>query len=245
MKNKIYYLAYKIHTEFFSKMAFNIGFYIIIQIILKGAYYENVNTEGFPLPPEFWKSVYENEKGEKGKLIVSEDGTAIVLQKFATINDEMNQKHTDPNSLVESTKTPSINTRESNTPLLPTVDNISPLFLDILKTYGAIAADRKIETKVELAKTCIGWVVHKMPPNFWSAMPNDTFVSMEFFNKYIDSIPTTVTEAQKQGVRLFQAAIVAYTWASSENLTHNAPALYTAFNKTISTHVNLDDLGYL
>lgn len=244
MKNKIYYLAYKIHMGFFHKMIFNIGIYIIIQILLKGAYYKDANTEGFSLPPEFWTSVYENEKGEQGKLRVSEDGTAIMFKTFATIHDEMNQKNTDPNSLVESASTPTENPQKSSTPLLPTVDEAS-LFCDILKTYGAIAADRNIETKINLAKTCIGWVVHKMPPNFWSAMPDDTFVSMEFFNKYIDSIPATVSEAQKQGVSLFQAAIVAYTWASSKNLTHNAPALYTVFNKTISTHVNLDDLGYL
>lgn len=227
-------------------MAFNIGIYIIIQILLNGAYYQNANTEGLTLPAEFWKSVYENEKGEQGNLRVSEDGTAIVIQKFETIHDEMHNKRTDPNVLVESTKTPVINTRESSTPLLPTLDE-APLFPDILKTYGAIAADRTIETKVQLAKTCIGWVIHKMPPNIWPTPGTlrENYISMQFLDQFIDNIPKTVSPAQAQGVYLFHAAIVAYSVASAKNLTQSPAALYNAFTATLERNVNLDALGYV
>lgn len=254
MKNTFYYLAYKIHVSFFSKTAINIGVYFLIQFIVTGKFYNLALSEGFPLPEGFWDTVYESYDGEKqGVLRVSEDGSTMEFHVFDTIMDEMNESETDPNTLAEDTEPPA--------PIIspppvdqPTIDLFSsahslqapPLFDDILRTYGAIAASREIETKVELAKTCIGWVVHKMPPNMWptSSTARTDYVSMHFLEQYIDNIPKTVSEAQKQGIYLFQAAMVAYTVASARNLTTNPSALFNAFSTTLERNVSLDALGY-
>lgn len=68
---------------------------------------------------------------------------------------------------------------------------------------------------------------------------------MQFLEQFIENIPRTISPAQYQGIYLFKAALITYTFASSKNLTHNPTVLYNVFMDTLRPNVNLDALGYV
>lgn len=140
-----------------------------------------------------------------------------MLLKFETIHDEMNQKNTDPNSLVDSTAhsvfeaaqapelapLPPVSTMDrfraafdspgqsTVTVLAPSIQPVLPSPLDIINDFNRIVSSTVGSSSLDLAKECENWIKTKCLVSFWSARER---MDQDFNESGIDNLSSTMKD---------------------------------------------------